>query len=1016
LDIKAQADACAIFYWYVSLCSTRPRSAKIFEIQSMSKKPNKPKTLKRVKNTGSQSAKSKEISFILPFTEQELPTNLTHYFNQTKSPLKLIVVSNSELEVEGNNIQFVKTNATELSEQWKEGLAKVENQDSLVSLLYPNQHGNILGVAKWFSKNKPQANSETAWVGVQGKAGKLNNVVQRFWNPLNVEKPLADINVVSPNLANEIAAQYLPIPIQQARFITENEQVGVEFMELETETTHSFAKEKINLIKLQHQLFFQDFIKTPIRSLKNKQDLKSKLKFGNHPIYKLIFLAIFSLFALVTPFLSFDYGITWDEQVNVIYAEDAWEYFSSFGENKIVLDEKARHARNATKFYGTSFDLTAFLLNKISPFGIFETRHLLNLLVGLLTVLFIGRATALFRDWRTACFAIVLAFLCPRYFGHMFNNHKDIPFMLGMAVSTFYLLKFLKELPKPKLSTALWLAIGMAIAISIRVGGLILFGYFGLFFGLAWLGILAKKGAGMSLKLLPKYLAYGVGICIIAYFLGIALWPYGLQAPLSNPLKALTQFSNFQFLLSYELFEGERMLVTQPPWNYIPKWLFISLPLVVLVGFFISFFGNVQANFKRYFFVILLFMLVFPIAYIIYKGSTVYSGWRQVLFVFIPIAMLAATGWDFLIQACKPKILKGFAIASFVALLALPAYWMVKNHPNQYVYFNELAGGIDGAYGNHETEYWGNSAKQAIEWMAENGKFDTDKEKIVIATNLEVQSSQYYANKYSDKVQILWRREVQKYHADWDYAIFASRTLSKKTLEKTFPPKGTIHSIKADNTPLVAIIESGSKAMVESITAQKARNLPLALQKVEEYLAYDSLNVEALRQRAVLLLNGRKYSETIVAADRVIELSPDDYSAYVFKGIALTRLKKHKEAIVALDKSTDLRINNTGGYQHKGVAYGQLKDYTTAYKNFDLAVKYSAGKNANVYLNMAQTIMKHGMEDEKIKKNRMQTAINILQRVLKLSPNNKQAYRGLAFAHNQLGNTDAAKKFQQLSR
>jgi hypothetical protein len=42
---------------------------------------------------------------------------------------------------------------------------------------------------------------------------------------------------------------------------------------------------------------------------------------------------------------------------------------------------------------------------------------------------------------------------------------------------------------------------------------------------------------------------------------------------------------------------------------------------------------------------------------------------------------------------------------------------MVRLHPYQYVYFNRIvAGGLRGAAGKYETDYWGASLKEATEW------------------------------------------------------------------------------------------------------------------------------------------------------------------------------------------------------------------------------------------------------------------------------------------------------------
>ena len=45
-----------------------------------------------------------------------------------------------------------------------------------------------------------------------------------------------------------------------------------------------------------------------------------------------------------------------------------------------------------------------------------------------------------------------------------------------------------------------------------------------------------------------------------------------------------------------------------------------------------------------------------------------------------------------------------------------PALFQWRNHPNQAVYFNALAGGPRGAFGRYELDYWGNSLLQGAQW------------------------------------------------------------------------------------------------------------------------------------------------------------------------------------------------------------------------------------------------------------------------------------------------------------
>jgi hypothetical protein len=60
-------------------------------------------------------------------------------------------------------------------------------------------------------------------------------------------------------------------------------------------------------------------------------------------------------------------------------------------------------------------------------------------------------------------------------------------------------------------------------------------------------------------------------------------------------------------------------------------------------------------------------------------------------------------------------------------VLLLPiAVQMVTLHPYQYVFFNQVVGGVSGADGHYETDYWGTSYREAVEQLA--GLVDPDEE------------------------------------------------------------------------------------------------------------------------------------------------------------------------------------------------------------------------------------------------------------------------------------------------
>src|SRR6201988_5285161 len=85
------------------------------------------------------------------------------------------------------------------------------------------------------------------------------------------------------------------------------------------------------------------------------------------------------ILAAVLVLLTFrGYGVTWDEDAHNWYGNFVLDYYLSFFGDKTAL-----HWQDLYN-YGAVFDAVAAALNRVSPIGVYETRHLLNGLVGIL--------------------------------------------------------------------------------------------------------------------------------------------------------------------------------------------------------------------------------------------------------------------------------------------------------------------------------------------------------------------------------------------------------------------------------------------------------------------------------------------------------------------------------------------------------------------------------------------------------------------------------------------------------
>ncbi|NJK84314.1 MAG: hypothetical protein HC912_11555, partial [Saprospiraceae bacterium] len=217
------------------------------------------------------------------------------------------------------------------------------------------------------------------------------------------------------------------------------------------------------------------------------------------------------------------------------------------------------------------------------------------------------------------------------------------------------------------------------------------------------------------------------------------------------------------------------------------------------------------SDIRLFFLFMLLFAFLFPVLFVIAQGSTLYDGWRHLLFTYPPLVAFVALTWDTALAQFEQK--KGILIALLVAMSAMmiePLIFIVRNPHYPYVYFNPIAGGIRSAYGEFETDYWGVSVKQGLDWMEQQGIVSENMtDTITVISNFSDALDKYAKKKYKGKVKTGYARFRQRYDLNWDYALFASRFVSGTHLKQgTWPPEDkTIHTIDANGVPLLAILK-----------------------------------------------------------------------------------------------------------------------------------------------------------------------------------------------------------------
>jgi hypothetical protein len=205
----------------------------------------------------------------------------------------------------------------------------------------------------------------------------------------------------------------------------------------------------------------------------------------------------------------------------------------------------------------------------------------------------------------------------------------------------------------------------------------------------------------------------------------LLFWPWAQTDPIENPLRALAFFSHQSFPF-YTLFAGRFLPANDLPWTYLPTYIAIALPELVLVlllcapvaaaaGLLRN--GCAPSRAQALAAFVVAVGIGFPIAYAIAIKAVLFDGMRHFIFVLPLIAVVAALvadrglGWLAGFRYRRPIFLAiavyGIIHISIMAML----------HPNQYVYYNAFVGGVEGAQRKFKLDYWANSYAEAVQGL-----------------------------------------------------------------------------------------------------------------------------------------------------------------------------------------------------------------------------------------------------------------------------------------------------------
>jgi hypothetical protein len=508
-----------------------------------------------------------------------------------------------------------------------------------------------------------------------------------------------------------------------------------------------------------------------------------------------------ALIALLIGRFGMDAGITLDEQLQVNYGDRVLAWFRSGFTDRRALDYRNLY------LYGGWFDLPAQWITEHSPFGVYDTRHLLTACVAALGVVVTWQMAALLGGARAGLLSAAFLVLTPAWTGHGLFNPKDIPFGTAAAWAVYACLRLV--LAKGALSWRDLLRAGMSIglALGIRPGGVFLIGYFLLALGAhAWLEARASRhGAAATAlgALAVRTAARATATLGLAWLVMLAAWPWAQVSPAWHPVRAAAAASRFAWRGNV-LFDGQLISARQLPNNYLPTWFAITLPetyaIAVLSALSVAWVSRrhwLQHPRALLAIGLLCVSVIAPIAAVIVRHSVVYDAHRHVLFVLPPLAALAGVATSScLFNPHIARLWRGLLAAVLLAISVVTAGDIVRLHPYEYTFFNRTFGGLHAAFGRYDTDYWGVSYREGLQWVFAHAPLEPGRKLGIDWCNDAVPLAYY-----------LERAPWHRAHFEVRFPARRPRYWLGTTRDQCSVPPGTVvHRVIRDGVPLLLVV------------------------------------------------------------------------------------------------------------------------------------------------------------------------------------------------------------------
>ncbi len=436
-------------------------------------------------------------------------------------------------------------------------------------------------------------------------------------------------------------------------------------------------------------------------------------------IKKKILIIFLSIYLIVGSLNSIKSGISFDEN----YEELNWNFHKQLLidlKDKFLLGKEFDKKKFETEVqgfvgYGIGFQIVSqpiqYLLqdvialeNKTSLYGAkLLSKHFVVFLFFFISGIFFYLILRKLVDNEDFCILGLIIYLTyPYLFGQSMFSPKDVPFLSVWVMCTFLSFNLIERIinkQKINIKSVVFLSLATSYLLSIRIAGVLIF--------LQYLFLLFLYISVFKRNLVEFFKNYNLQIIFL--ILGIVIFSFLLNPIfLIDPSLLITTIkinaSHFNNVGTTTF--GKIMYAQDLPSTYIPIWMAVKIPIIIIMGILILPFSEkkIFENKKSaiFFGSLLLTIITIPLILII-KKVHLYDEIRQIMFL-LPLIFIVGLVSLFNFS----RVL--FYVIGFISII----FFVIENikiNPYQYVWFNVPSRYFD-LTNKFELEYQGISGKE----------------------------------------------------------------------------------------------------------------------------------------------------------------------------------------------------------------------------------------------------------------------------------------------------------------